>query len=337
MVVSKRKCVFQVVDDKKPKVVETIEPPPNKQQQILPRASDLTVQNRPQQTSTRLPSSAPVVVCLYKVTDRARDVWSVVEDTSAGLYQVQIKHDARSSVTFDILGSFGSYLQKANAENDDIPATLSDLSRNAFIKLVLTGDDPESVGFIRYRIAFYVAGYEESLKNLLLLLDGFYIYKHEQMAREHAFEVHVHPHIDIAITDEELEYKHYTFNSPAKSLPLKIFEAAPCVGKKILTFIVESISDHIVSILISGNTWQYRSALDDYGVPQGHNENGVYYRVMQSVDVSDNDEAQKILDLPRVVFANVVMRLVVSQEPGTQSSVATLVDGLRALSCLHAV
>ena len=145
MVVSKRKCVFQVVDDKKPKVVETIEPPPNKQQQILPRASDLTVQNRPQQTSTRLPSSAPVVVCLYKVTDRARDVWSVVEDTSAGLYQVQIKHDARPSVTFDILGSFGSYLQKANAENDDIPATLSDLSRNAFIKLVLTGDDPESV------------------------------------------------------------------------------------------------------------------------------------------------------------------------------------------------
>ena len=40
--------------------------------------------NRPQ----RLPATGPLNVCVYKVTDRAGDVWSNFEGTTAALWQV---------------------------------------------------------------------------------------------------------------------------------------------------------------------------------------------------------------------------------------------------------
>ncbi len=54
-------------------------------------------------------------------------------------------------------------------------------------------------------------------------------------------------------------------------------------------------------------------------------------------DVLNKEVVQKILNIPKVVFANVGMRLVVIPEPDAQSSIATLVDEFRSLTGLHAV
>ena len=63
----------------------------------------------PQRTQTlRLPVTAPVVLGIYKYTDRARDVWVV--DESAALYQIQIKHDARPSICYELYNSFNEFL-----------------------------------------------------------------------------------------------------------------------------------------------------------------------------------------------------------------------------------
>ena len=67
-----------------------------------PSASQLTMLESaptPQRTQgLRLPVFAPVILGVYKYTDRAGNVWDSVVDESSALYQLQIKHDAKPSI-----------------------------------------------------------------------------------------------------------------------------------------------------------------------------------------------------------------------------------------------
>ena len=87
---------------------------------VIPKASQLAVeQSRP--AIQRKLASAPVVVCIYKVTDKAADAWSSITDTSAALFQIQIDHAARTSVAFDIVRVFNDFLKDAHTENRSPP------------------------------------------------------------------------------------------------------------------------------------------------------------------------------------------------------------------------
>lgn len=69
----------------------------------VPRASEVTLAQpaaKPTQSFRSLPMSAPVNVCMYRVTDCAEDVWDAVGDVP--LYQIQIEHNAQRAITFHI-------------------------------------------------------------------------------------------------------------------------------------------------------------------------------------------------------------------------------------------
>ena len=61
----------------------------------IPKVNRLTIEeSEPRRVvTTRPPAIAPVVVCIYKVTDQAKDVWTTVAQDSVSLFQVQMKHD----------------------------------------------------------------------------------------------------------------------------------------------------------------------------------------------------------------------------------------------------
>ena len=56
---------------------------------------------------------------------------------------------------------------------------------------VLTSkEDKDNCGcFVQYRVAFYIAGDEDSLQNFFLLLDSFLQFRAKQYARQNNFEV----------------------------------------------------------------------------------------------------------------------------------------------------
>ena len=135
---------------------------------------------------------------MCEVTDRASDAWSQFDGASdAKLWQIQVDHAARPSALFDLRGralsafsplfarsvarvrldefmdvfdralsccmcsgrKFGDFLEEASRSSDGFPKSLEELSKAAGIKLVLAdSNDPDSVGFIQWRAAFYVAG-----------------------------------------------------------------------------------------------------------------------------------------------------------------------------------
>ena len=102
-------------------------------------------------------------------------------------------------------------------------------------------------------------------------------------------------------------------------------------------------SETCLSVLWSGNTWNFRSALDEAGVKGayvdeegGEDENQgkrKYFRILKSIDATE--ETKRIQNVLKEVFQNLAMKVIVETEPVYDSEVAVLFEELRKLPNLH--
>ena len=237
----------------------------------LPRAADVSVEQgpRPTQAARRLPPNAKVEVCILKYTDQASDLWDLFQGKhDTPLYQIQIQHLAQRAVTFQMRDSFNDFLRKTHAADNSMPATLQQLEALAGIRLVVTDRaDPDDIGFIQWRSAFYAT----DACNFLRLLDGWFRFKAQEAARDQPFQVTLHPHtgIDLAALWDDLQYEHYTLKEPSAELPLRVFDTQPVVGKRITTLNLQLDSESTLSLILTGHTWPFRGRLDAFGMSGG--------------------------------------------------------------------
>ena len=82
-------------------------------------------------------------------------------------------------VTCFTLRSFNDFLQQAarGGKSDDFPKSLDDLSKAGIRLVIADSNDPDGVGFVQWRVAFYVAGEDGSVLNFLSLFDDFLVWK----------------------------------------------------------------------------------------------------------------------------------------------------------------
>jgi hypothetical protein len=305
----------------------------------LPKASDISVEQgpRPTQTPRRLPASAPVDVCAMKYTDQASDLWDMFKgQDDVPLYQIQIQHLAQRAVTFQMREGFNDFLRASHATDNAMPATLQQLESTAGVRLVVTDRaDPDDVGYVQWRVAFYAT----DVCNFLRLLDSWFRFKARQVAHDQPFQVTLHPHVSVDLTPvwDDLEYEHYTLQEPSATLPLHVFEAQPVVGKRISILNLQVNNENSLSLIITGQTWPFRGRLDAFGVAGGYygddadKENGArkYFRVWKDIDVSADDQRQRFLAMLSDVFKNIAMRVSLDRPPPPDSHAAAFVEHLR--------
>ena len=91
-----------------------------------------------------------------------------------------------------------------------------------------------------------------------------------------------------------------------------------------------------VSLVITGNTWNFRDDLEKHGVAgaRANDGQGAYYRFLKNVDISDDAGKQQIMSLVDI-FNKQAMRVVIDPSPEEETPVAEFFDELRKLSCLH--
>ena len=96
----------------------------------------------------RRPAVAPLNICIYKVTDKAGDVWSVFENSpSAKLWQIQLDHNAHSSILFQLWNSFEDFLGEKSSNNENYPKNKDELLHGGGATLVFSNNKrPENVG-----------------------------------------------------------------------------------------------------------------------------------------------------------------------------------------------
>ena len=319
------------------RVAET--PTPTKPK--VPRVSELKMME-PRVTTPRPSTSAPVNICVYKVTDNAGDLWAQFKDSTTKLWQVQIDHDARPSVTVSIVSQLNDFLKENARTSPGLPDSVQKLQAEAGIKLVIANtEDPDGIGsFVQYRVAFYVAGDSDALTNFFMLLDGYLNYKSKQLARATPFQVHIYPYADVDLNglSSEMTYSPIEMHEPSTDLPLKIWQAQPVIGKRVLSLNFEPEDESTVSLVITGNTWNYRDDLEKSGIAgaRASDEGAAYYRFLKNVDVADSAGQQQIMALVDI-FNRQALRVVVDPSPEEGSAVADFFDELRKQPCLHFV
>ena len=310
----------------------------------LPRATDIVVadsQRAQTQPPRNLPENAPCDVCIYRCTDQASDLWDIFHGKDdVPLYQIQLNHQAKRSMTYQMRENFNDYLATAKDEDGAMPTNLAQLETAAGVKLVVADRaDPEGVGFQQWRVAFYCT----DALNFLRLLDGWFIYKQNQAGRATPVQVAIHPYIgvDLSGLGAELSYEHYSINEPSMQLPLHIFDAQPVMGKKITVLNLQVQGDREMDLVITGHTWPFRARLDAFGVSGGYADGDGggarrYYRVWKGIDVTGED-AKRFMEMLRTVFRNAALRITLDVAPADNTDVAAFIDELRATPSLFFV
>ena len=302
------------------------------------KATDLIIEEgpRPPKSRRRQPT-AECVVCIYPYSRDAATVWENCKQLGLMLWQVQLDHDARNSITIGFYESFTKFLQ----QEDDAPDTIQELAQQALIKLVLADNtDPDKVGFIRWRAACYVAGEDiEALHNLMFLLDSFFIFANE--GREEKVTVSLYPYlgVDIAPIWDDIKYPNYLLYDPERHPPLGIFEAQPPQGKRIMNMTIQPESEIHASFVFHGCTWLFRDALNFYGIRAvTYEDEGTthYCRTVEKLAMDDELGKGTLLNVLDEVLKNIAVRVRVESGLGALSgSVKSFVQTLRSREDLH--
>lgn len=87
-------------------------------------------------------------ICIYKVTDKASDIWSIFENcASTKLWQIQFDHNARRSMFFQFGNTLDEFLTQKSVNNENYPKNKEELLTKGGVKLLYSQkEDPENVG-----------------------------------------------------------------------------------------------------------------------------------------------------------------------------------------------
>ena len=99
-------------------------------------------------TEKKLHIPVPANICIYKVSDKASDIWSIFEnDIATKLWQIQFDHDVRHSIFFQLGHVLTEYLKQKSKKSKDYPKDRDELMNKGGIKLVFSrNDDIDKVG-----------------------------------------------------------------------------------------------------------------------------------------------------------------------------------------------
>ena len=122
----------------------------------VPRAGSIILTEespKPPPTPSRLPAVAPVIVTMYKVTDNAGEVWEIVKESNAPMFQVQMDHPVqRSALTYQLRDSFNDFLRTEHASGNKVPASVQELESCGIRMIITDRNDPDEATLIRFAI-----------------------------------------------------------------------------------------------------------------------------------------------------------------------------------------
>ena len=302
-----------------------------------PRLNDLVkVEQGPRPRLPRLlPETADIEVAIFKYCCDAAVVWDVVKESGLTLWQLQLRHEAKTSALVNFYDTFTAFLK----QDPSMPQTLKELEEKAFVKLAinLSPDAGEACTFVRWRPCFYVAGHDdEALHNCLYLIDDLFAYIASHGHEELAVTLYPHTGVNVNATWDVLAFPNYTLNEPDKKLPMCVFEGRPIQGRRIMSMDIQIEGDGVASFLFYGATWPFRSGFEEAGlVALRDDASSRTYNVLKSLSVSEGMEP--IMHVLDDVLKGLVCRVVVEGSLKQGTAMHACVQVLRGLQQLHFV
>ena len=277
---------------------------------IVPKAGALQPKAAPAGSSE--PREAPVQLAIIQWTRVAHKAGESFGDEP--LWQIQLKHDGKPTVSMQMIRHFGHYLTVLQESDPNIPGSIAELRDNAGIALQLGG------GTVQWRAAWYVEGAPEALQNALRLILGFVHHRWTTtIPGERGFPGSLRIELDV---DPDLVCRNELAELPAppvlvRNLALSPWSPAPPAGKQILTFQIEFTESDGVTGVLAGATWPFRKELEENGIyGERVEQDASYVRVLPSIDIATESGRDWILQkLLHEILCGTVLHLVVATPP----------------------
>ena len=146
---------------------------------VVPKASELQsvfAAGSAKGSASRLPSQAPIELCLDQYTAAANDYIDTMP--AEPLFQFQLRHEVKPSISYEVLADWqtSTTICRSSTANPRTPQAHC-------IGILLQLTDPCNAGCIPYRIAFYILGTTHAnVQNASSLVDGFLEFRREHDA-----------------------------------------------------------------------------------------------------------------------------------------------------------
>ena len=114
-------------------------------------------------------------------------------------------------------------------------------------------------------------------------------------------------------------------------------QAPPPFGKKIIIMTIEideGSPDTTLSVVWTGATFPFKDRLSEHGVPGGRieqedGEKGAYFRVLKDLDVSVEENQDKVVTVVRDCFDELVMQVKIAGDVPKDSDTESFLDKLK--------
>lgn len=297
------------------------------------------------------PASAPIELTVFRYGDRASDhlpAWPA----AARVYQMQIMHEAAPSWVVNIVPAFNGYLEHLHSEDAGIPSSLSRLRAewNMVLQIAKVSEpNPAGAPLVNWRVAFYVVGGRDELRDALQLVHGYVAFRARRPLTsdkrpftdlgEQEFLVHFGPRDDLLALENAESPVVKVDHVALAAAPRSMLECAGPMGNKFLVAEVEVVGEEKVAIGWMGQTWGLRNDFEAQDIPLGEDGAGGYLRFINGDrgNVGDVETASRLVEVMGDVVLNrtpCLVRVVNAKDVVAGSKVEDFLNRLRALDHL---
>ena len=295
---------------------------------LIPKAGSLKAapvrQKQMSATQATLPESAPIIGTFFRYSDDA-SLWMQGCPPGTALNEVVLHHrQRRPSLLWNVLDKFNAYLARQAAHDGDLPANLRDLDRDWNIRLALKPrNDPEET-FDASVLAFFFAGAQPDIDNMINILDNFYAdcYQNQDPAMPFRQPLEVryffNENITTTVAVETLTIQTAIADG-GEQLPVQFFVAGPPWGDRHVNAILD-FEDDALHLVFFGNIYPLRAKFDFAQIGGNHGEDTAagrreYFRIPEVAALSSEGARTRIQEALTTVVQNTLIRCVVRTPP----------------------
>ena len=138
----------------------------------IPSASAITASSPGKKARLEL-VACPVVAHVCRYSDCGAAHSEFVPERQP-VDQVQVTHEAKPSVLYMMGNNLEEFLQEQQTTTPGGPANIKEWETQWQCRFVITSkEDPDNIGYIPWRVAFYVSGGPACVQNFLMVFDAF--------------------------------------------------------------------------------------------------------------------------------------------------------------------
>ena len=217
--------------------------------------------------------------------------------------QVQVIHDAQPTITHGLTTAFNEFLADQFSTDEGGPVNVTEWEKQWRCRLVFTNkEDPDSVGYVPWRVSFYVGSGSSAVQNFLLFFDAFCHWRStnrpaERFSKPLALIIKHEVRCALQLDAEQFECE-MTAAAVDKGARLCPLQAQPPYWTRTIPVVnVEVVSDTRIALVVGGNTHSYRYGFEALQIDGGYvGVEGAeqYFRVLQEFDASDPDRRKLV-------------------------------------------